>query len=189
MIIPSLYFSSFHHLWRNIKTSEMAVKQREGGRAQPLKGWPRPWRYDKNWWEPKRSQMVDDLTSSGTWASLCSHCNTLAEWHAHSHHDSSKVHHDSGPNPGTPWPFPEIVGIIFPHIGLWNCPAHKNSSPHISGPLISYRLKWPPLWLWSVFLPGLPSHLLRWPTLCLSLSKSTSFLSLCCSLNSLCTET
>ena len=40
----------------------------------------------------------------------------------------------SGPIPGNPHPFPEIVGIIFPFISLWNCPAHKNSPPHISKP-------------------------------------------------------
>ena len=31
-----------------------------------------------------------------------------------------------------PSPFPKIAGIILPLISLWNYPAHKNKTPHIS---------------------------------------------------------
>ena len=113
--------------------------RREGGRVQPLKEWQSLWGCDKPWVGSARSLMVDDLTFSRPWASLYPHCNTLhAKWHAHKHHDCSRP---KGPKSGRwpnfwkPHPSPEIVRIILPLISLWNYPAHKNSPPHISGPL------------------------------------------------------
>ena len=87
--------------------------------------------YDKNWLEPTRARMVDDLTSDETWASLYTLCNMLAaEWHAHSHQDISEMtikgqKVGGGLIPGNPGLFLEIVGIILPLINLWNYPAPK----------------------------------------------------------------
>ena len=77
----------------------------------------------------------------------------------------------SGPIPGNPRPFPEIVGIILPLISLWNYPAHKNYPLHILGPLA--------FWDGPHSVCGM----------CIFLNKSTSYLSLCLSLNSFCDKT
>ena len=63
------YFSDFFSWYRDRK---------EGSRAQHLKEWHSYWGYDKNWLAPTRPKMAEDLTSSGPWASLYPHCNTLA---------------------------------------------------------------------------------------------------------------
>ena len=98
-----------------------------------------------------------------------------------------------GPIPGNLHPFPKIVEIILPLI----YPAHKNQPHHISGPLAFWD--GPHSCLWSVFLPRQFSsvamdHILSMERVsvywvCISLNKSTSYLSLCLSLNSLCHKT
>ena len=62
--------------------------------------------------------MMENSTSSRPWASLCAHCNTLAKWHTHEHHDilrptinGQKV--GNGSIPGNPHPFLDKVGIIL----------------------------------------------------------------------------
>ena len=52
---------------------------------------------NKNWLKPTRPKMAEDLTSSRPSASLQTHCNTLAKWHTHQHHDSWQL----------PWQQPE----------------------------------------------------------------------------------
>ena len=79
---------------------------------------------DKNWLEPTRSKMVEDLTSSGPWTTCYPHCNTVACWMTH--HQSvprltvkdQKV--DSGPVSGNLNCFSQIVETILLPICLWN---------------------------------------------------------------------
>ena len=61
-----------------VKYSGWFWNRREGGKAQPLKEWHSHWGYNINWLEPIRSKMAEDSTSSRPWASLYTHCNTLA---------------------------------------------------------------------------------------------------------------
>ena len=99
-----------------------------------------------------------------------------ARWHANQHHDHSKVNHkdqevSSDQIPGNPHPSPKTDGTILPTYEPMKLPTptKNNNSIHRCFPL-----------------------LLRWPTLCracFSLNKSTSYLSLCLSLNSFCHET
>ena len=78
----------------------------------------------------------------------------------------------SGPNPGNLFAFPKITGIILLLISIWNYPAYKNQPPQISG-LLS--------------LPCVTAHtLVCGACFSLNLDKSTSYLSLCLSLNSFC---
>ena len=76
-----------------------------------------------------------------------------------------------GPVSGTPHPFPQILGIILQLMSLWNYPAHKKWPCHISGSLA--------FWDGPITVCGA----------CFSLNKSISYLSLCLSLNSFCSET
>ena len=70
--------------------------------------------YDINWLEPIRSKMAEDSTSSGPWASLYPHFNTLAKWHALRHHDSSEADYKR-PKSGQ-WP------------NSWKSPPHPQNS-------------------------------------------------------------
>ena len=83
---------------------------------------------------------------------------------------------------------PRRVWILLPLFVLWNCTTHKSYPQHISWShlpsAVAYTLVWG---VWSLGC----SCLLRWPCLCsdFSLNKSTSYPSLCLSLDSFCDET
>ena len=90
------------------------------------------------------------------------------KWHTQRcHYNSKAMSKDQevggGANPGILHPFPKIVGIILPLISIWNYPTYF---------LVALAL-----------CNGLHSGV------CFSLNKSTSYLSLCLSLNSFCDET
>ena len=100
------------------------------------------------------------------------------KWHTQRCHDSSKAllkgqGVGGGPNPGNLCPFPQIVGIILPLNNIRNYPAYIKTNH-------------------AIFCGR--THRLRWCTHCgvffsLNVNKSTSYPSLCLSLNSLCDET
>ena len=46
--------------------------------------------HDKDWLASVGSEMAEDSTSRGPWASYTG-CNTLAKWHTHQHYDSSEA--------------------------------------------------------------------------------------------------
>ena len=127
-------------MWWSQRRKRSYWNRREEGRAQSLKEWHNCWRPDKNWLEPTRSNMAEDLTSSGPWAAPYTHCNTLAKWHSHQRYDGSKADHKrpkSGWWPNS-WKFPHPLqnswnNPVLPLISLWNYPAQKIYSPHILG--------------------------------------------------------
>ena len=105
-------FTLLGGLLRNLKHWLRNWDRREEGRAQQLKEWQSLWGQNKNWLEPTRHKMAEELTSSRPWTSLYTHCNTLAyaKWHTHQRHDRSEADHKrpkSGwcPIPGNPRPF------------------------------------------------------------------------------------
>ena len=72
-----------------------------------------------HWFEWIRPQMLEGLTFSRTWASLYTHCNTLAQWHTHRHHDSPEADHkrpksEQWPSSWKPLPLPR---------NSWNNPS------------------------------------------------------------------
>ena len=74
-----------------------------------------------------------------------------------------------GPVPGNPYPFLKKVEITLPHISLWNYSAHNTNH--------------------AIFQGLLPSEIAQLCKVCFSLNETTSYLSLCFSLNSFCNET
>ena len=95
---------------------------------------------NKNWLEPPRSKMAEDLTPSGPCASLSAHCHALAKWHAHlvlwqltvamttTGEDQTRTEKESCISPAsephplfldTSWIFPPLLPI--PSLLLWPC--------------------------------------------------------------------
>ena len=78
-------------------------------------------------------------STSGAWASLCTHCNMLACWTTHpqvGRRDSSEADHKrpkSGQSSSS-WkslPFPVIDAVTLPLLSLCNSSVRKNSPPSI----------------------------------------------------------
>ena len=95
--------------------------------------------------------MMEDSTSSRPWASLYAHCNTLAKWHTHEHHDilrptinGQKV--GNGSIPGNPHPFLDKDGIILYSL-VYEITQSIKTTP-ISW--TSCLMRWSTLCLWSV---------------------------------------
>ena len=85
--------------WRKlgVSTSHQMLGVRQEGRGQgtTIKRMMQPLRrtgYHKNQLEPTRSKMVEDLTSSKSWASSYVHCNTLLLFSLQVMSDSSRPH-------------------------------------------------------------------------------------------------
>ena len=164
-----------HYHWTTMGSPLPSWNKREGGRAQPLKEWRSPWRYDKNWLESNESTMAVDLTFRVPWASFCTYCHTLAaKWHVHRCQHSSEANHKRK-NP----PLQKIVGIILLFIS-----PEKLTTPYLGACSLAFWDRPHSVYGMSIALIFCDGH-----TLSTSLNKSTSYLSLCLSLNSLCTET
>ena len=105
--------------------------RRKASRAQPLKERHSHWEHDKNLLKPTRSKVAKDSTSSRPWASLYTHCNTLAP-KGHTHRQPRQLPGPPEktkkwpvePVPGNLHPVSKIVGIILPLISLWNLFSH-----------------------------------------------------------------
>ena len=64
-----------------LRVKVAAMRQEGGGRAQPFKEWHSHGRHNKNWLEPTRLKVAEDLTSSRPWAmekAMAPHSSTLA---------------------------------------------------------------------------------------------------------------
>ena len=79
----------------------------------------------------------------------------------------------SGPTPRNLQPLPRILGIILPLISPWNYPAHTSWPSH----------------MWRPHPPSGMAHPVCGVCFSLNLNKSSSYLSLCLSLDSFCDET
>ena len=181
---------------RHCSSPEWYWTKREEGRAQPLKEWHHGWRKRtrtaENQVGPRRrktwlpvdlrlhyvftvSQSLNDTPQAMAVLRL-----TAKGWNV-----------GSSPVPGNLCPSSKITGILLLHISLWNYPVHENQPPSMWGPLTVWDGPYTP----SVECVSPKAAPAFWDTphsvcgMCVSLNKSTSYLSLCLSLNSLCDET
>ena len=80
--------------------------------------------HDKNWLEPTRSKIAEDLIPVDLkWPPFYAHFNTSACEVTYRCQDSSEANHKrpksgGGPIPGNPCSFPKTVGILFSLISL-----------------------------------------------------------------------
>ena len=62
--------------WLHASSASMCLRQEERGQGTATSRG-----HSKNWLEPTRPKLAGDLTSSGPWSLLFTHCNTLVRSH------------------------------------------------------------------------------------------------------------